>query len=60
MKKLAAAAGFALALAAAPAVAGGITPVTPEVVVIEDTATSNAGILVPILFLIFAIAGASS
>lgn len=51
MKKLAAAAGLAVALAGAPAVAGGIAE-TPPAVVIDDTASSNGGILVPIVALV--------
>ncbi|MBF9029843.1 hypothetical protein HKCCE3408_05495 [Rhodobacterales bacterium HKCCE3408] len=54
MKSLAAAAGFAiLATTAAPAFAGGMAPQTPAPVVIADTQTSDGGILVPILALIF-------
>ena len=51
MKKLAVAAGFAIALAGAPVMAGGVVE-TPIQVVIDDTASSNGGILVPILALI--------
>ena len=60
MKKLAAAAGVAIALAAAPAVAGGVAPVTPVEVVVVDTQSSNGGILVPILAIILFAAAASN
>ena len=53
MKSLAAAAGIALLAAGTPALAGGVAPVTPAPVVIDDTSNSDGGILVPILALIF-------
>lgn len=59
MKKLAVAAGFAITLAAAPVMAGGVA-VTPVEVVVVDTASSNGGILVPILALILFAAAAAS
>ena len=59
MKKLAVAAGFALALAGAPAVAGGVAQ-TPVEVVVVDTATSNGGILVPIMAVILFAAALSN
>lgn len=58
MKKVAAAAGLACVLATAPAFAGGIAQ-TPVEVVIDDTSSSNGGILVPILALIMFAAVAS-
>lgn len=58
MKKLAVAAGFAFALAGAPVMAGGVVE-TPMQVVIDDTVSSNGGILVPILALIMFAAVAS-
>ena len=51
MKKLAVAAGLALALSGAPVMAGGVA-VTPVDIVIDDTASSSGGILVPILALV--------
>jgi hypothetical protein len=57
MKRLAAASAISLALVAGTAHAGGMAePAMAPAVIIEDTAASNGGILVPILFLIFTIA----
>ncbi|MGP1355999.1 hypothetical protein [Roseicyclus sp.] len=57
MKRLAAATALSLALVSGTANAGGmVEPVMPPAVIVEDTAASNGGILVPILFLIFTIA----
>ncbi|MDG4649196.1 hypothetical protein P6F26_12125 [Roseibacterium sp. SDUM158017] len=57
MKRLVAASALSLALASGAAHAGGMAePMVPPAVVIEDTATSNGGILVPVLFLIFSLA----
>ena len=57
MKRLVAASALSLALASGGAHAGGMTePMVPPAVVIEDTAASNGGILVPVLFLIFTLA----
>jgi hypothetical protein len=54
MKRLVAATALSLALASGAAQAGGmVEPVMEPVVIIEDTSSSNGGILVPILFLIF-------
>ena len=56
MKRIAAASALSLALLAAPfaetATAGGMAPAMEPAVIIEDTASSNGGILVPIMFLI--------
>lgn len=53
MKHLAAAA-IALTLITSPALAGGVVePILDPVVIVEDTSSSNGGILVPILALIF-------
>ena len=54
MKKILIAA-LAVAAFATAAQAGGIVTVTPEVVVIEDTAASNQGIFVPIFALLLLI-----
>ncbi|AHM04943.1 hypothetical protein roselon_02629 [Roseibacterium elongatum DSM 19469] len=60
MKRLLATAAIALALGTATAPtadAGGMVhPVTPPIVVVEDTASSAHGILVPVLALIFVVA----
>lgn len=49
MKKAACAAAISLAALTSTANAGGyVTPVTPEVVIVEDTAASSQGIFVPI------------
>ncbi|MEC8628832.1 MAG: hypothetical protein VX202_03530 [Pseudomonadota bacterium] len=57
MKKLALAA--ALSVAASTAFAGNITPVEVEPeIVIEETSSSNGGILVPLLFLVLVAAAA--
>ncbi|MCU4651778.1 hypothetical protein N8I71_02990 [Roseibacterium sp. SDUM158016] len=54
MKRLASAAAISLALVAGTAHAGGmVEPAMTPAVIIEDTAASSGGILVPILFLIF-------
>ncbi|MEM6609598.1 MAG: hypothetical protein AAF689_13560 [Pseudomonadota bacterium] len=60
MKSLAAAAGLAILVAGAPALAGGIAPQTPEVLIIDDTVASNGGILVPIMALVMALAAFSN
>ena len=56
MKHIVAASAISLALVAGTANAGGMAPVIEPAVIIEDTSASNGGILVPILFLIFAAA----
>lgn len=57
MKKLVASAAIVLALATGASHAGGIIePVTPPVVIIEDTSSNSGHILVPALFLIFVLA----
>jgi hypothetical protein len=57
MKRILAASALSLALVSGTAHAGGmVEPMVPPAVVMEDTASSNGGILVPVLFLIMAIA----
>jgi hypothetical protein len=57
MKRLATATALSLAIAGGTAHAGGmVEPVTPPAVVVEDTAATGGGILVPVLFLIFTLA----
>lgn len=56
MKRIAAATALSLALVSGSAHAGGIAPAMDPVVIVEDTSSSNGGILVPILFLIMVIA----
>jgi hypothetical protein len=56
MKKAVCAAALSLALLSPSANASGyIQPVTPEIVVVEDTAASNQGIFVPIFALLLLI-----
>lgn len=57
MKKLVASAAITLALATGSSHAGGVVePVTPPVVIIEDTSSNSGHLLVPALFVIFALA----
>lgn len=57
MKKFFAATALSLAVASGAAHAGGmVEPVTPQAVVIEDTASNSGHLLVPVLFLIFTLA----
>ncbi|MEM9317528.1 MAG: hypothetical protein AAGA70_00790 [Pseudomonadota bacterium] len=60
MKKLAAAAGIALLVSSAPALAGGIAPVMSEPVIVTETSSSAGGILVPIMALIMFAAALSN
>lgn len=57
MKRLAAATAISLALASGTAHAGGMgESMTPHAMIVEDTAATSGGILVPVLFLIFVLA----
>lgn len=56
MKRIAAATAISLALMSGTVHAGGMAPAMEPAVIIEDTASSNGGILVPIMFLIMMLA----
>jgi hypothetical protein len=56
MKRIAAATALSLALVSGTAHAGGMAPAMEPAVIIEDTASSNGGILVPVMFLIMVLA----